>query len=80
MFEYQPYTRVVVCLHREKEPCRSGLKCVQNLDLKKLSICAEMVYPFKVSIFGTTKELEDDLLNPDEDETIIEIIESKNKK
>ena len=41
---------------------------------------AVMVYPFKVSIFGTTKELEDDLLNPDEDETIIEIIESKIKK
>ena len=32
------------------------------------------------SINGESKELEAGLLNPDEDETIIEIIESKIKK
>ena len=36
-----------------------------------------MIYPFTVSIFGETKGLEEGLLNPDEDEKIIEIIESK---
>ena len=39
-----------------------------------------MVHTITVSVCEKTKELEDDLLNPDEDETIIEIIESKIKK
>ena len=39
-----------------------------------------MIYPFTVSIFGETKVLEEGLLNPDEDEKIIEIIESKINK
>ena len=39
-----------------------------------------MVHPITCRIFGETKELEERLLNPDENETIIEIIESKIKK